>query len=138
MNNKYDITLSEQEKETLLKNVKQIEEYLKGLVKGFDTLITLSAKWTYYDDVWGMKKLYIEVKKDFRYKGVWGNSEKEWYEKVSGGVGGLTINFDNITNYELENYCLSLIDNWESIKTIMLNQLEQAKATKQTINNFKI
>lgn len=141
MNNKYDVALSQEEKEKLITSITQIKDYLTDLVKDFDTEIELKAEWTIVDSVWGVKRRTISVERTFKFKGVWGNSEKVWYTRVS---GGRAFNFEENNTLEEINYstnreyALSLIDKWQSIKECLLEQLEQAKATKQLVNDFKI
>ena len=126
MTNKYDVTLSEEEKEELLEHVHLIKDYCVDLVSDFDTDIRLTSAWSYYDSVWGTQKRCIEIHKD------------KYSVTISGECGGLHIDFNKISDYELENYCLGLIDNWKSIKQELIEQLEQAKRTKDLIKGFEL
>lgn len=126
MTNIYDVTLSEKEKKELLQHVKAIKDYCTDLVKDFDTEIRLVSKWSYHDSIWGTQKRSIEI-----YKGTKDTT-------ISGECGGLHINFDKISDYELTEYCLSLIDFWKDIKQELLVQFEQAKKTRALTKGFEL
>ena len=137
MNNKYDVSLTDDEKKQLKENANAIVDYLKGLVADFGTSAKLNAEWSFYDNVWGNRTCEIEIKKDFRYKGVYGDSEKEWYTKVNGRVGKRWFDFEKEEKLDQE-YALSLLDNWVAIKSTLNNQVEQRSATRNLIKEFKL
>ena len=140
MNNKYDVSLTDNEKQQLAKNIKEIVNYLKGLVKPFISNTKLNTEWTYYDKVWGKYTCRIEVEKDWQMK----DDQKEWYEKVSGQIGGLTINFDTDLTFDkhsykgYQEYALSLLDNWKQIKQDINAQIEQRESTRQLLVKFEL
>lgn len=135
MNNKYDVSLTENEKQQLVDNIREIADYLKGLVKPFISSAKLNAEWTFYDKVWGKKTCHIEIEKTFRYKGIWGGSEKEWYSKVRGQIGGLSFEFGDDID---QTYALSLLDNWKAIKQDINAQIEQRENTRQLLVGFEL
>ena len=116
-------------------------DYLSSLVEDYDNDIELEGKWTFYDNIWGSIKNNIIVERASRYKGVWGNSEKEWYTQIK-----TSNTFDFSEDLSMERigwsshreYSLSLLDNWKDIKTQILAQLEQAKATRNIVSNFAL
>lgn len=144
MNNKYDVSLTDNEKQQLVDNIKEIVDYLKGLVKPFISSVRLNAEWSYYDRVWGKHTCRIEVEKTFRFKGVYGDSEKEWFERVSGQIGRLSLNFEQdiefekIGNSSHREYALSLLDNWKQIKQDINVQIEQRENTRQLLVKFEL
>lgn len=144
MNNKYDVTLTDDEREQLASNINNIVEYLKEIVSNFGTSAKLNACWTFYDNVWDMQKCEISIEKTWRYKGVWGASEKEWYTQVRGQRGGLSFNFDEdftakeLTSSSHSEYALSLLDNWKEIKQKILDQANERNTTRQLVKDFEL
>ena len=143
MRNKYDITLSEEEKQGLINNITSIKNYLIELVKDFETNIELESEWSFYDNVWGIIKCKVKVEKRTNNVVVATNKVEERTSfNVGGRVGGLGVNFEkdifNGFTQTYKEYALSLIDNWKEIKGALLSQLNRAKETKQLLKGFEL
>ena len=137
MRNKYDVSLTDNEKEQLTANIKEIVNYLKDLVKPFGTQTKLNAEWSYYDTIWGNHTCEIEIERTFRYKGVWGDSEKEWFTRISGRTGCRYFGFGEEEKIDQE-YALSLLDNWKKIKQDINAQIEQREKARQLLVGFEL
>ena len=88
MRTKYDVTLSKEEKQELINNMKQINDYLIGLVKDFDTDIELEGCWDFYETNWGTHKCKLEIRKRFNNVVVATNKvERRESYNVGGAIG---------------------------------------------------
>ena len=120
--------LTKEQSLKLKENCITIENYLKDLVKDYETNISLRAK---FDN----DHCSISVTK-------YGNNIT-----VSGYSGGLSIIFDpnerkqggsSTYAWEWENYGIDLCKNWIEIKNDLLYQLQDDKLDKQAIMGFKL
>ena len=87
MNNKYDVTLTDDERQQLKEHIQAITKYLIDLVKNIATDTTFNVEWSYYDNVWGKQIRSIEIENRF-------NKDHKATTTIGGKMGGLTFIFE--------------------------------------------